>query len=512
VVVSLPRETLPLVIPPPLRGLLGRLQEYFKSADVPAYLVGGLPRDLVLGRATGDIDLAIGADALVLGPALADSLDATTIVLDAANGVVRLIPHAQDFLGLQVDLSTLYGELASDLARRDFTLDALAVELASLSLPANDVPAEVIIIDPLGGLGDIRTRTVRATGDGVFRADGIRLLRAFRLMGELGFSLAPETARLIQHDSLGIQAVAGERIRDELLRLFTLTRTDQLLLLMQELGLLTAIIPELAPSVGLVQPEEHHWDVFVHSVKSVAAADFLLRRGSWEYAAESVREAAPWNDGLARYFAQPVSARSTRRELLKLAALLHDIAKPQTRTITPSGRTRYFGHPQEGAPVAAAVLERLRFTAREVRMVSEMVRYHLRPVQASHTDLPTKRAVYRFFRDLPEVAVDTLYISLADHLAARGPDLDLTNWIYHANIVSYMLTAHAEQERVATPVTLLDGHDLIRLLGIPPGPALGRYLEELKEAQAAGEIASRQGALDYVKRLVEGNHEGTKLA
>jgi poly(A) polymerase len=512
VVVSLPQETLPLVIPQPLRGLLKHLQGYFQIPGVPAYLVGGLPRDLVLGRATGDIDLAVGADALALGPALAASLDATVVVLDSANGVVRLVPHAPEYAGLQVDLSSLHGELVSDLERRDFTLDALAVDLNCLPLPQGDAQVDIVVLDPLAGLEDIRAGIVRATGDEVFRADGIRLLRAFRLMGELGFRLAPETAGLIQRDSLGIQAVAGERVRDELLRLFALAGTDRLLLLMQELGFLTAIIPELAPTVGVAQPAEHHWDVFVHSVKSVAAADFLLHRGPWEHAPETVRESVPWDESLAGYFAQPVSARSTRREVLKLAALLHDVAKPQTRVVAPSGRTRFFGHPQEGAPVAAAVLERLRFTAREVRMVSEIVRYHLRPVQASHTELPTKRAVYRYFRDLPEVAVDTLYFSLADHLAARGPDLDLTNWGYHANIVSYMLRAHAEQERVTTPLKLLDGHDLMRFLGVPPGPVLGRYLEELREAQAAGEVVSRQGALDYVKRLVKGNHEGTKLA
>ena len=152
--------------------------------------------------------------------------------------------------------------------------------------------------------------------------------------------------------------------------------------------------------------------------------------------------------------------------------------------------------------MAAAIMERLRFSAREIGAVETMVRHHMRPVQMSPQGVPSPRAVYRFFRDTSEVGMDTLYLSLADHLATRGPLLDPAGWREHTGMVGRVLARRAEEWARPGPVKLVDGHDLMGVFGLQPGPQLGELLEAIQEARAAGEIGTRQEALDYVRNLI----------
>jgi poly(A) polymerase len=272
---------------------------------------------------------------------------------------------------------------------------------------------------------------------------------------------------------------------------------------MQQLGLLTAVFPELEPSINLTQHGEHQWSVLEHSLRSVKSLDFLLRRDDWPHADISILEDVPWDEKLAAHFDKPVNSQSTHRELCKLAAILHDVAKPQTRTISKSGKLRFYGHPQEGALIASEIMERLRFSTREKNIVVTIVANHLRPVQMNQEEpLPSRRAVYRFVRDIGDAVIDTLFFSLADHLATRGDNLDLTNWQHHANIVAHVLR-ESEREARVLPARLIDGYDLQRELGLEPGVRLGSVLAELREAYAAGEITSRVEALSYAEEFIK---------
>jgi poly(A) polymerase len=127
----------------------------------------------------------------------------------------------------------------------------------------------------------------------------------------------------------------------------------------------------------------------------------------------------------------------------------------------------------------------------------------MRPGQLSHEGLPTRRAVYRYFRDCGEVGIDVLFFSLADHLAARGPGLNLGGWREHARLVDYVLAQHAEQDKLVSPARLLSGHDLINVFNMKPGPWMGELLEAVREAQASGELSTREEALAYVRERLE---------
>jgi poly(A) polymerase len=357
------------------------------------------------------------------------------------------------------------------------------------------------LIDPFDGQTDLDEGIIRLVTPGALKDDPVRLLRALRLATELDFSLDRKTEIELKRAAPLIAGVPGERVREELLRILNHSHGGQVFRDMDRMGLLTALIPELVPLKGVEQPKEHHWDVFEHSINTVSTADFILHQGVWEYQDASILSLVPWTSSIAEYFDQPVNSGSTRRSLVKLAALLHDITKPQTKTFDENGRMRFLGHPESGADVAAGILERLRFSAKEIKLVTLMVKYHLRPTQMSQDAMPTNRAIYRYFRDVGDASIDTLYLSLADHLATRGPNLLMPQWEYHTNLVAYVLKEHFKQKKAA-PLKLIDGNDLINVFGMKPGAKMGELLESIREAQATGELTTREEALDYVKQYL----------
>jgi poly(A) polymerase len=480
------------------RSLLATVNNLLAEQGIKSYLVGGFVRDVLLGRDTADIDIALAADALEIAPHLADVLDGKFIILDEANRVGRVVAGQAPSGGRwQLDFAAFEDSIERDLSRRDFTIDAMAVDLSQLA------QEDISLIDPFNGQADLKNRVIRAVSDTAFSSDAARLLRAVRLAAEIDFTIDRQTEALIKRDCQLIAGVAGERVREEWLRLLAAPDSGRFLPYLDGLGLLTAIFPEMALAKGVEQPKEHFWDVFEHSLKTVVAVDFILHQGSWEYAGDEVLAAVPWSESLARHFAEPVSAGSTRRSLLKLAALLHDVSKPQTKALTEEGRTRFLGHAKEGAAVATEILERLRFSGKEVKLVGVMINYHLRPGQMSQQGLPTRRAIYRYFRDCGETGIDILFLSLADHLATRGPNLNLSGWREHARLVDYVLAQHAEQEKLVAPARLVTGHDLINIFNMKPGPRMGQLLEAVREAQASGELATRKEALAYIRARLE---------
>ena len=478
----------------PTGEVLVRVEDFLTAQGIEAYLVGGLVRDVLLGRETADTDLAVSADALDVAAKVALALGGRYVLLDRENGIGRVVLGDKTCL----DLSTFDEDIEKDLARRDFTINAMAVNLHRIIKGTADIE----LIDPFKGREDLRRGVIRTVSENVFAADAARLLRAVRIAAELGFKIDGLTEILIQHDAHLIAAVAGERVREELLRILAVADGGQSLSYLDKLGLLTIIFPELAATKGVEQPQEHHWHVFEHSLKTVAAVDFLLRQGKWEYAGEDVLDAVPWPAVVEQHFAEEVSHGSTRRSLLKLAGLLHDIAKPQTKAVEADGKIRFLGHAPDGATVVAGMLERLRFSTREIKLVETEVKHHMRPTQMTQQELPTRRAIYRYFRDTGDAGIDILYLSLADHLAARGPGLVPDGWREHTRVVEYVLVQRFEQESIAHPPKLVDGNDLIAVFGLIPGAELGRILEAVREAQAAGEINTRDEALEYIKRAI----------
>ncbi len=478
--------------------ILKQVEVFLSERRIESYLVGGFVRDLLARRETADIDLTIQADALKTGQEMAAALQGKYVLLDEEHGIARVVlfptAAANNKKQWYIDLSTMVGGIANDLARRDFTVNAMALSLKSCL----ESPSPLKVIDPFQGQEDLDNRQIRAVSQTIFKDDPVRLLRAVRLAAELDLTILPETEFLIRQSAPLISQVAGERIHEELVRILGAVQAGRFVRYMDDLGLLTALIPELEGGRSVEQPEEHHWKVLDHAIESVGAAGFLIRQGQWPYGdAERLRD-IPWSDNLDRYFRSEVANGSTQAALLKLAALLHDIAKPETK-ILAGEKIRFYGHDQQGADTVKDLLERLRFSNKEIDLVEKMVRYHMRPTQIGHEEVPTRRAVFRYFRDTGSAGIDVLFLSLADHLAARGPNLDPEQWRWHVAQVAFLLNEYFNKKETVSPPKLIDGHDLMRVFGLAPGPEIREILGSVKEAQAAGEIGTRGEALSYVK-------------
>jgi poly(A) polymerase len=487
--------------------LLESLSQFFAARRLTTYLVGGFVRDSLLRRPCHDIDLAVMGDASLAAQELARALGGTPVPLDPERGIFRVALHSgeQRPAGEEatspelwtVDLSGVAGSIQEDLARRDFTVDAIAVPLPAALGP----PVAWPLVDPFGGQRDLGAGVVRAVDPQAFQDDPLRLLRAVRLAAQLRFTIEPGTLALLAQDAPLLARVSAERLRDELLAILAQPDLARSLDLLDRHGLLAALLPELTPAKGVSQPFEHYWDVYTHSLQSAVMMERILdpdyRRR------EPAGQAIPWKPWLDGYFAQEVSDGHSRATLLKLAALLHDVAKPETKTVEPSGRARFLGHPELGAKKTEAILRRLRLSGHGVAMARTLVEHHLRPGQMAQRDqFPTPRAVYRYFQELGQEAIAALYLNLADYLAARGPTLDLEKWRFHCQSITFTLeqgTAQAEPQAI---LKLVDGNDLMALFGLQPGPHLRPLLEAVREAQATGEVTMRQEALALVQELL----------
>jgi poly(A) polymerase len=468
-------------------------------------VTGGCLRDALLGRRPHDIDLSVTGDPLELGRRLADALGGAFVPLHEEFSIARVVLPPKDETGSQIiDIVPVRGAIEGDLAERDFSIDAMAMPLA-LFAQGKRRP----LIDPCDGKRDLDGRVVRAVSDDVFRRDPLRLLRAVRLCAELGFSLEPEAAALARRDASLLAQAAPERQRDELLRILDDSpRAAAGLRLADELGLLEQLLPEFTATRGEEQPPEHYWDVFEHSLGTVAALDVLLAPEApadrhwaplWRHLWAEMKEVPD----AEKHFGEEASPDHGRSGLLKLGGLLHDIAKPETRTIDENGRMRFFGHAREGASKVGPILRRLRFSGAEVRLVEAMVREHLRPLQIAKDGPPSRRALFRYFRDCGDAAVDVLFLSLADHLATVGPRLEWAGWRRHVAVIKHILMQRFADETLAAPPRLLTGHDLMDALGLSPGPLVGRLLAAVEDAQGAGEVRSREEALNLARRELD---------
>ena len=481
------------------RQILQQTAQYFATQQRQAYLVGGSLRNMLLGEACSDLDIVVQGEAHRLARQLADTLGGYYARLhDKAS---RVIVKA-DIGDITLDIASLHGQsLEEDLQTRDFTVNALAATLEeTLSLQ---------LIDPLHGEEDLRARRLRAVNVAVFQADPLRMLRAVRLMTHYQFSLDTGTQELIRRDAALLPAVAPERIHDELYAILEPDGATAHLHLLDDLGLLTELIPELIPAKGMRQPNPHYWDVFDHSLETVGELELIARAcvpDAQAHASATPAHLTP-NSTTTAYLANIQSLLKEAEaqgifflaELtaprMKMAALLHDIGKPVTYSIAEDGSIRFYAHPQIGAPIALHVTRRLSASTKDRRLAQLVTAHHMRPGQLGQDGEVTPRAIRRYFVDLGPAGITVALFSLADHLATFGPQPLTSAWERHLSVVSLLLTRYLRERDSILPPRLLSPEELMRRLKLEPGPLVGQLLEAIAEAQSEGTISSKEEAL-----------------
>jgi putative nucleotidyltransferase with HDIG domain len=474
--------------------------------DARVWLAGGAVRDLLLGRPVHDWDFAVAGGGRALARRVADALDAPYVTLDAERDTGRVVAtDPASGRPVTLDFAALRGRsLEEDLRGRDFTINALALSLSGR------------LIDPTGGRRDLRKRRLRATGPQTFIDDPARLLRAVRVARALDFEIAPETRKAIIRHAPRINAVAAERVQPELNRILSSEPAAEGLRLAHRLGLLVEVLPEVTALEAVEQSRPHHHaQTWEHSLAVLSALEGLLAllRGeeerspqvhrtvaapdhAWRALGESL---APLQGRLLAYLDEPVNVELPRRLLLRWGALLHDVGKGETRTVDEEARTHFYGHPQVGEERVLARLEALRFPTRSQRFVGTLVAHHMRPLSLAQNAPPSRRAIYRFYRDTGDAGAALALLYLADTLAIWGPQLSAETWRESlATAEALLRTYFRRREEVVAPPPLLSGHDLLAL-GIPQGPVIGALLEALREAQAAGEVGTLEEARAFIE-------------
>jgi tRNA nucleotidyltransferase (CCA-adding enzyme) len=420
----------PQRVPAAITDLLKRLHR----AGHGAHLVGGCVRDLLRGVPVSDWDIATIArpeEVLRIFPsAIPTGLKHGTVTVPTEAGPCEVTTYRIEWGytdSRRPDRVEFVADLEADLARRDFTVNAIAWD-----------PLQGTEVDPFGGRADVAARLLRAVGSPAerFREDGLRPVRAARFAATLEFGLEPETEAALGEARPQVERVAPERIRDELTKLLSAPRPSRGFEVLRKAGLLAAVLPELQACVAVPQNRYHAYDVYFHTLYTV--------------------DAAP-----------------AEKPVVRAAALFHDVGKPLTRVERQGGDATFYNHEVESARIAEEAMTRLRFGRDRIERVVHLVRYHMFDYRPEWTDAAVRRFVQKVGA---ENIADLFDLRIADNI---GNGLK-TGFPHYLEEFRARIEAVLEAREALTLGDLkVDGQDVMRELGLEPGPRVGEVLDWL---------------------------------
>ncbi len=458
-----------------------RVVEIAAKSGHKIFLVGGYVRDLLIETVHGksstkkmDFDYAVAdGSAFSLAKAVSDAVDGHFVPLDEANDTARVVTDSAviDFAGC------VGGGIESDIKRRDFTVNAIAWDP---SKPDS-------VIDIVGGVDDIRAMRLRGISQKAFIEDPLRLLRAYRFASTLGFEVEEKTKSWVFEHKDKLKTVAAERINVEMFGFFASNRAGSLIWDFAQSGLLEIIFPELTDCRRVTPNDFHHLGLFEHSLETIPQLESRLKDVE-DWVTESIY--------------QEISPGVSRISATKVACILHDIGKPSTWAITEEGRHTFYSHDKVGAEMSLTIAERLKWSKAVERFISDLVRWHLRPGALYHNGLPTEKAIRRFYRSINDELPELMLLAFADMGATRGLGfMGEGRENLEKSLLGLLSGYPAYKEETARMQRLLNGRDLMVLLGLKPGPIVGELLAALEDAQVVREVSNRAEAEDFVKRL-----------
>jgi tRNA nucleotidyltransferase (CCA-adding enzyme) len=429
------------------------LCERLRSKGKRAWIVGGCVRDRLLERPVADWDVATDArpkELLALFPrAIPTGIEhgTVTVVKDGRHYEVTTLRGEGTYTdGRRPDWVEFVDDITADLARRDFTVNAIALD-----------PVDGRLIDPFDGRGDLQRGVLRAVGDprARFSEDGLRVLRAARFVATLELALDPATEAAIAPTLDTYRKVAAERVRDEWLKTMKARRPSRAFDVMQRTGILAITCPELVEGVGMEQNKWHAYDVWRHGMECMDACQ-----------------------------ADPV---------LRIAAMLHDVGKPRTRAWSDkTGDYTFYDHDRVGAEIAAPIAERLRFSNEDRERIVALVRFHL----FHYSDEWSDAAVRRWIRRVGAGRLADLYVLNQADVRAKGRDFE-PDLAALAALEAHVPRVLAEGAALSTRDLKANGHDVMTELGVKPGRVIGEILEMLLDA------VTTDPALNERERLLE---------
>ncbi len=447
-------------------GIVKRIGRRADEERLRAFVVGGYVRDLLLGRRVKDIDIVVVGDGIALGKKVATEVGRSNVVVYEKFGtaMLQLDDVKIEFVGARRESYTKSsrkptvqkGTLEDDLSRRDFTINAIAA-----SINKDDFGA---IVDPLGGRKDLEEKILRTPLEprATFDDDPLRILRAFRFAAQLHFAVDPSALQAAREMADRLKIVSQERISDEFLKIIASPKPSVGLMLMQETGVMKVVFPEIAQLAGVDQRRDyHHKDVFLHTLKVV----------------DNISEV-------------------TDNVWLRIAALLHDIAKPRTKAFKEGMGWTFHGHEEIGARMVKPIFRRLKLPLDHVKYVEKLVRLHLRPMALVDEGV-TDSAVRRLLFEAGEEIDDLMTLCRADITSKNQKLVDQVRRNYDTVVAKMAEVEEKDRWRAWQPP--VRGDEIMKVCGLQPGPLVGKLKDAITDAILDGRIPNEHGAaLEYL--------------
>ena len=473
----------------------------FATPGLPVYLVGGAVRDQLMGLECHDLDFVVKENAISLGRRVADANNGAFYVLDAERGSARVLVNVDDE-NLTLDFANFRGDdLEGDLYQRDFTANALALDLDTLEN----------IIDPLNGQRDIAAKIIRACSIVSFKDDPVRILRAVRFLFQLGFSVDSATERDLRASVPLLANSTIERQRDELFHILGGPKPNQAIAILENYGILPNLLPELVPLFHFPQSNHHTHDAWEHTLAVLGYCEQMLdsflqdgkKKISNVFLKTAAEELQPFYLNLNKYFNEQMNSMRSFRSIFMFAALYHDVGKPATRMENDEGIT-FFNHEIAGAEMTRDRARALALSNEEIQFIKNVIQNHMRihpMVKAENLDF--REAAYHYFLAAGSAGVADCLFSLADLLSTYEERMDVTRWKAGTQMCIRLLDAWFNHyPEFIKPSLLINGDDLQSQFHLKPGPLIGRLLEKLEEAQAVGKVKSLEDARKFVQSIL----------
>ena len=483
--------------------LIDKVRDALPNQEI--YLVGGSVRDMLQNRLSHDLDFALPANGIALARRVANALDADFMILDAERDTGRVIFSDTDGTRTFLDFATYRNgdTLEADLRSRDFTMNAIAYDIHANT-----------IIDPLNGASDLRAKIIRACSSTALQDDPVRILRAIRQAAAFDFKIELETRKAMKAAAELLPNISPERQRDEIFKILEGPKPDSSIRALEMLGVFPYLMPELSAMKGVTQSPPHIYDVWEHTLSVLRHLEEMLTALRIGYSAEETNDmftglltlrVGRFREQFAAHFAESLNADRSVRSALFFAALYHDVQKPATKTVDEAGRIRFFDHDVKGADVAAQRSRAFNLSSDEVERIQKIILHHMRfhfftsRIKGDHQE-PSRKAIYRYFRDAGEAGVDLVLLGLADLRGMCDHTLTQDNWGAALDVARILLENYWEKrEQTIAPPRLLDGNELMRELNLQPGRIIGQLLEAIREGQATGKVETREQALEFAR-------------
>ncbi len=452
------------------------------------YIVGGFLRNYMLGRQSYDIDLIGKGNIFPKVKDFCKKIRATIVTLDEERRIYRVIKKIKN-KEITFDFSSFEGNsLYEDLKNRDFTINTFALLLKDVFSPFKNK-----IIDPFNGKKDLDKKQIKIVSQLSLMKDPLRILRAYRLEGILNFKIEENTNRILKREIPNIKNVSNERIRDEFFKILSTEKSYKYLYIFQKNLLLETLFPQIKVMYDKRPYYYHKGGLWEHSIETVKSLENIFSNLNVYFPRVYKK--------IANYLEEDISQHITRKTLLKWSGFLHDIGKPQTAKII-NGKMRFFGHQNVGVKIAKEICKQLKLSNKAIKFITSTIYQHMRPGTLSEVGFVTKRALYRYFRDLKEEGVTTLILSLADRLSyknVRKKELKIEN---HKTIIRKMVYYYLLKKSSLELKPLLNGYEIMENFNIPSSPLVGRLLDVLKEAQSTGAVKTKKQAICFLKKKI----------